>query len=181
MIRILFVEDDPIVMSTLRHTLSDMHHEWEMRFAMSAEEALTMLDELPYDVVVSDYHMPGLKGDELLALVRYQHQRVIRVLLLEEHEGEGAARGAGAAHCILRKPCDPRQLAVVVERACELEQRLADPDLQAIVAGIGTLPSPTGMVLELNDLLNRDDTTAGEVAQLIENDAAMTAKLLQRR
>lgn len=179
MIRIVFVEDDPVVMSNLRRVLSVMRREWDMRFFASGEEALMHMSEKPFDVVVSDLSMPGMTGMELLSLVQYQYPRVVRVLLSEPSEAQGVVRGAGVAHRIMRKPCDPAELSMAVQRAFELEQRLCDPDLQSMISEVGTLPSPSSIVTELNDLLGRDDSTVSEVAAVVGSDVGMTAKLLQ--
>jgi len=181
MIRILFVEDDAVVMSNLRRVLSVMRGHWDMRFASSGEEALmTLADrDRPFDVVVADNKMPGMLGSELLSIIQYSHSRVVRVLLLETDETEAAIRNAGVAHRLMRKPCDPDQLLAAIERTCELEQRLNDPDLQALIGQLGSLPSPSRTVIELNDLLAQPEATAQDIAGVIESDGAMTAKLLQ--
>ncbi len=179
MIRILFVEDDAIQMANLRRSLSIMKSEWEMRFTTSGEEALIELAEKRFDVVVTDYSMPGMNGIELLSLVQYLHPKLVRVLLSDYTEMGAAVRGAGVAHRMLRKPFDPAELAVVVMRTFELEQRLNDSDLQEVIGRIGTLPSPRGSVLRLNDLFNHEETSIDEVAEVVSSDVAMTAKLLQ--
>lgn len=178
MIRIVFVEDDPIVLSNLRRVFSIMRREWDMRFFSSAEDALTFMTQRPFDVVVSDLSMPGMLGMELLALVQCRYPRAVRVLVSEPGEAEGVVRGSGVAHRILRKPCDPAELSAAIQRAFELEARLSDPDLQSIIAGVGSLPSPSRTVLALNDILGRDDPSVDEVASVVERDVALTARLL---
>jgi HD-like signal output (HDOD) protein/CheY-like chemotaxis protein len=179
MTRILFVEDDPVIMSNLRRVLSVMKRQWDMRFLTSGEEALIAMSERPFDVVVSDFAMPGINGVELLSLTQYQYPRVVRVLMCGADDPEGAVRGAGVAHRIIRKPCDPAELASTIQRALDLEQRLSDPDLQSMVSEVGALPAPSNAIVELNDVLSREDSTLVDVAAIVGTDANMTAKLLQ--
>lgn len=179
MIRILFIEDDSVQMSNLRRSLSIMKNEWEMRFCASAEDGLVELADRKFDVVVTDFAMPGMNGIELLSLTQYMYPQIVRVLLSDAGQSGAAVRGAGVAHRILRKPFDPVELAVAIMRTFELEQRLNDPDLQDAIGRIGVLPSPRGSVLKLNDLFGRDETSIDEVAEVVAADVSMTAKLLQ--
>lgn len=179
MIRILFIEDNAIEMSNMRRNLSVMRREWDMKFLPSAEDALIAMAEKPFDVVVTDFHMQGMNGLELLAMCQYQYPHMVRVLLSDAMDADGVIRSAGVAHRMLRKPCDPVELLAAIQRAYELEQRLNDPDLQAMISEVGTLPMPSRTVLQLNDLLAREDTTLYQVAEVVGSDINLTAKLLQ--
>jgi len=179
MIRILFVEDDALVMSNMRRVLTTMKREWDMRFAATGEEALMMMGERRFDVIVTDLSMPGITGMELLSMVQYLHPRTVRVLLSELTDDTSIARAARVAHRILRKPCDPYELSIAIERAFVLEQRLNDTDLQEVINGVGELPSPSRNVIALNDLLGHPDSTIDDIAKVISSDIGMTAKLLQ--
>jgi putative nucleotidyltransferase with HDIG domain len=179
MIRIIFVEDNAIEMSNMRRSLSVMRREWDMKFFTSAEDALIAMAERPFDVVVTDYEMGGMNGLELLALSQYQYPRAVRVLLSDAVDADGVIRSAGVAHRMLRKPCDPAELLAAIQRAYELEQRLNDPDLQSMISEVGNLPMPSRTVLQLNDLLCREETTLLQVADVVASDINLTAKLLQ--
>ena len=179
MIRILFIEDNAVELSNMRRVLSVMRREWDMKFFTCAEDALLSMAERPFDVVVTDYDMPGMNGIELLSLCQYQYSRAVRVLLSDSVDADGVIRSAGVAHRMLRKPCDPGELLAAIQRAYELEQRLNDPDLQSMIGEVGSLPTPSRSVVLLNDLLSRDDTTLAEVAEVVSTDINLTAKLLQ--
>ena len=60
--RILFVDDEPKVLEGIQRMLRPMRHEWDMVFAQSGQEALSILAEQPADVVVSDMRMPRMDG-----------------------------------------------------------------------------------------------------------------------
>ena len=68
--RILFVDDEPMVLKGLQRTLRKMRIEWEMTFTSSAREALGILDQRPIDVIVSDLKMPEMDGIELSRQIR---------------------------------------------------------------------------------------------------------------
>ena len=73
--RILFVDDEPMVLKGLQRTLRKMRNDWEMAFASSSKEALDILEAEPYDVIVSDLRMPDMDGAQLLAEVKSRHRR----------------------------------------------------------------------------------------------------------
>lgn len=179
MIRIFFIEDDAVLMSNMRRSLSIMRRHWDMKFFTSAEDAVIEMANRPADVIVSDMNMPGMNGDELLAVTQYQYPRVIRILMADRNDIDATTRSAGVAHCIIAKPCDPCEIASSVERVIEIEQRLSDPDLLAMIGEIGTLPSPTHAITQLQELMSCDDVTVAQIAEVVSSDINMTAKLLQ--
>jgi DNA-binding NtrC family response regulator len=63
---ILVVDDDPIALETMIASLEEYH---DVVGVESAEEALKSIERRRFDVIVSDWHMPGLDGVELLSRV----------------------------------------------------------------------------------------------------------------
>src|SRR5690606_35312004 len=64
-LRILAVDDDPIVLLNTATVLSDIGH--EVIQAHSGRSALVQLAEHPVDLLLTDYAMPGMTGAELVA------------------------------------------------------------------------------------------------------------------
>jgi CheY-like chemotaxis protein len=82
--RILFVDDEPDLLESLRDALRRYRHVWRVDFADGGEAALAALAALeaePADVVVADMRMPGMDGATLLARVRDRHPTTIRMVL----------------------------------------------------------------------------------------------------
>jgi len=61
--RILVVDDEPFVCDTVKLLLTFDGHEVET--ALGAKEALEKFSAGKYDLVITDYSMPEMKGDEL--------------------------------------------------------------------------------------------------------------------
>lgn len=177
--RILFVDDDPNVLSGLRRMLRSQRHEWDMTFAGGGEAALEQLASGSFDVVVTDMRMPGIDGAALLAEMRQRHPGVVRIILSGHTEMSAALRSVPVAHQFLSKPCDPEALMAAVRRACALEERLQDPKLRRLVGEVTVLPSPPSVLVALNELLMGPDTSVDAVADVVGQDPAMSAKLLQ--
>ncbi len=79
--KILFVDDEPQLLRSIKRGLYTETDVWQMFFAGSAREALQLMDDEPVDVLVTDFRMPETSGLELLAQVEYRHPHTIRVML----------------------------------------------------------------------------------------------------
>ena len=55
---ILFVDDDPLTYKIMKNQLS----EWDITYAFSGEEALNLLRENKYFIVITDLNMPDMNG-----------------------------------------------------------------------------------------------------------------------
>lgn len=66
--RILVVDDEPIVCDAVKMMLEFDGHKIET--ANGADEALAAFEKASFDVVITDYSMPGMKGNELAARLK---------------------------------------------------------------------------------------------------------------
>ncbi|MFZ1009938.1 MAG: response regulator [Candidatus Sulfotelmatobacter sp.] len=79
--RLLFVDDEVMVLNGLRRVLHGMHLEWHMDFVDSAAAALQALEQGPYDAIITDMRMPLTDGAQLLEQVKQFHPDVVRIVL----------------------------------------------------------------------------------------------------
>lgn len=177
--RILFVDDETMILDGLRRMLRGMRKEWDMHFVQSGEEALTALAKDDFDVLVSDIRMPGMDGSELCSAVRKSHPRIVRIILSGHAELELAMRSANCAHQFLTKPCDPDNLKSVVTRSFALHERLDDDELKGTVGNLRSLPVLPSTYRELNDAISDEEVTLEAVADIVARDVGITAKILQ--
>lgn len=77
--RVLFVDDEPNVISALRRGIAG--ETYTKFFAVTAKEALQIMDENDIHVLVTDMRMPVMNGLELLKIVSEKHPSVIRIVL----------------------------------------------------------------------------------------------------
>jgi response regulator RpfG family c-di-GMP phosphodiesterase len=115
--KILFVDDEPNVLSAIKRSLRG---EFEVMTAEGPMEALRLLGEgVKFSVIVSDCRMPEIDGVELLAKVSKQWPLVTRVMLTGNTDQETAVRAvnSGDIFKFLNKPCDPDQLKRVLKLA----------------------------------------------------------------
>lgn len=115
---ILCVDDDPLVLKSLSTQMrSAFGAEYTLETAVSAEDALDVIEEITDEgakllVIVSDWLMPGVRGDELLVRVHAKHPNVVKVLLTgqaDEASVERARQEASLAACF-GKPWNEAEL-----------------------------------------------------------------------
>lgn len=177
--RLLFVDDEAMVLSGLRRALHGMRQEWNMQFVDSAAAAVQALDQEPYDAIITDMRMPVMDGAELLELVKQRHPDVVRVILSGQSSREAIFRSIAPAHQFLSKPCDPQELVTRLGQAFSMRDLLSNQSLKTIVSGLRSIPSLPTVYQELTAVLQGEDPSLAQVERIISKDVGMAAKILQ--
>jgi HD-like signal output (HDOD) protein len=176
---VLFVDDEPQVLESLRQRLQPLMGKWHMTFVDSGADALSQFEATPHDVIVSDISMPGMDGAQLLHAISERWPATIRIALAGVSDVEQKLRLLPLAHQYLSKPCRPEQLEDIVARSLQLREELTQPSVQAIVGRIRQLPARPQVFARLQVAMARPDASARAVAQVIGEDSALTVKVLQ--
>ena len=82
--RILVVDDEPFVCEAVKMMLAFDGH--EVKTANSGREALLVLESDAFDLVITDFAMPAMKGDELAVAIksRLPRQPVVMITAYAE-------------------------------------------------------------------------------------------------
>jgi CheY-like chemotaxis protein len=124
---ILCVDDEVAVLESLEIELRQAFNEhYFYEFAESAAEALEIIDELCEDdinilVIVSDWLMPGMKGDELLIKIHQKYPKIVTVMLTGQADKEAIERTKSQAnlHAFLQKPWQNSELIEAIKSGLE--------------------------------------------------------------
>jgi HD-like signal output (HDOD) protein/CheY-like chemotaxis protein len=177
--RILFVDDESNVLDGIRRMLHAQRNRWDMHFAVGGEAALQACETAFFDVVIADMRMPGMDGATLLGHIRDRFPGAARIVLSGYAEGALAGRAVPVAHRFLTKPCDAAELQNTIERVCALQELFCAPELRRIIGSVGELPSLSRTYTSLTHAVGDPDASINQVADIIEQDVAMSAKVLQ--
>lgn len=117
--RILLVDDELNVLSALKRALFD--EPLEIVSCTSGEEALKIMKEQFFKVVVSDERMTGMQGSELLAHVKVNSPDTIRILLTGHATLEAAMKAVneGEIYRFFSKPWNDHDLIFAIRSAIE--------------------------------------------------------------
>jgi diguanylate cyclase (GGDEF)-like protein len=128
---ILCVDDDTTILSSLKQLLNGhFGKQWLVECAESGEDALDAIESFANDgielsVIISDYIMPGMNGDELLARVHQLSPDTVKVMLTGQSHLAGIVRAINEAQLYryLEKPFDNTDLVLTIEGACKAYQQ----------------------------------------------------------
>jgi len=115
---ILFVDDEKTVLTSLKAQIKKQFgNNYKYEIAESAHEAWEVIEELNEDgieimVIVTDWLMPQVKGDEFLVQVHEKFPNIVKVMLTGQADDDAVERARQEAnlHCCLRKPWDEQEL-----------------------------------------------------------------------
>ena len=115
-LRVLLVEDDALIRLSTAEMLGDLGH--SVHEAGNASEALALLDEHDFDVLITDIKLPGLAGDELAsrAIARQPGLRIVFASGYEVLPNRDAREGLAGA-VLLQKPYNERGITDALNAA----------------------------------------------------------------
>ena len=113
--RILLVDDEPVVGESIGCMLNFLGY--EVKLASGAQEALNNFKNHAFDLVITDYGLPGMKGDALAEAIKQLNpeQPVLLVSGFAEHL---ATSGLNAADMVIGKPFELGELKRAVSELC---------------------------------------------------------------
>ena len=177
--KILFVDDEPNILEALERMLFPMQREWRIAFAGSGQEALDLMKQKSFDVIVTDMRMPGMDGAALLTEVKGRYPDTVRFVLSGQSDREITYRSVGLAHQFMAKPCNAKALKENVDSAFALRELLGNESLKRMISEADTLPALPEAYAALINELQSEDASVSSVGRIIEFDIGMTAKVLQ--
>ncbi len=176
---VLFVDTEPRILEEVRQSLAPVVKEWTVLGVGTPEAAQALLAERPVDVLVSDVHLSGIGGIQLLAEVKSRYPRVVRVACSSCAHRDTVIRGLDSVHQFVTKPFDTAALTRMLDRASSLQSRMANEALRDLVAGIAKLPSLPTLYQDLVAAMQLPNATADSAGRIIAQDMAMVSKLFQ--
>jgi HD-like signal output (HDOD) protein len=177
--RILFVEDNELLLELYGVMLDPDRDHWQTYLAPNGEAALGLLRQTPFDVVVSDMQMPGMNGIELLSEARKLHPQSARIIISGATDQAEAADSLNCTHLFIPKPVDVKLLRDTLTRIGKLDAYLKDAKLRELVGKMGSLPSFPTLYLEILREIEAPNCSIEKVADLVAKDPAIAAKILR--
>ena len=124
---ILCVDDEAIIlMSLIQELKKNLGNRYIYEGALNAEKAFDILQDLkddgiPVVLIISDWLMPGMKGDVFLIKVRkmYPSVKTIMITGMADDEAKRKVQSEAGVCAILDKPWNKNALMEAVNKACD--------------------------------------------------------------
>jgi putative two-component system response regulator len=171
--RILIVEDDPIASHLLRHTLAAAKYDCDA--VSDGAVALEKIRNGRYQVIISDWEMPGMTGPALCRAVRAIPNKsyLFFILLTSRGASEDMLQGlASGADEFLRKPFDPTELLVRLRNAGRV---VALGSLELTIAAMAKLAAVRDT--ETGKHVERVAAFSRKLAEALKDDPAHKAEV----
>ncbi|WP_409479394.1 response regulator [Pseudobdellovibrio sp. HCB154] len=128
--QILIIEDEPAIAELIALTLREFDAQIEKTF--SAEQAIFLLQNKSYDLILADWMLPGLQGIDLVTAVKNKNRDQLILMITAKADPDSIVRGLEAgADDYVSKPFDPRVLAARVKNL--LRRKQAEPQAQQVL------------------------------------------------
>ncbi|MBZ0096316.1 MAG: Flp pilus assembly complex ATPase component TadA [Sulfuricella sp.] len=189
--RILLVDDEPNVLKALQRVFRQENY--EIVLANNGPEAIDLLRNGTFHLMISDYLMPGMTGAQVLKQAKAIQPDMIRIMLTG-HADTGAVMGAineGAVYKFILKPWNDDDLRVTVaialeqfdliqkNRALQKENAKKTYEISALAKMAVTNRSQLAIMLHKRDLLNGQQVQ--ELHRLQQTHKEPIIKLLLER
>ena len=137
---ILLVDDDAAILTVLASLLKQ--EGMSVMTARSGNEALSLLEKKPIDVVITDLRMPGMDGMTLLKRVA-QSWPDLPLVVLSAHGTIPMAVDAmkSGAHDFLVKPFDRDEVLFVLRKALAIAAAEEKPEVEGTFGPLGVSPA----------------------------------------
>jgi CheY-like chemotaxis protein len=125
---IMCVDDEKVILTSLKAQLkSAFGNAYLYELAENPADALELIDEFEDDktrviLIVSDWLMPGMKGDEFLVRVNKKFPNIVKIMLTGQADEVAIKRAfdeANLHHC-LQKPWSEEELIKTIKMALSL-------------------------------------------------------------
>jgi DNA-binding NtrC family response regulator len=119
--RILLVEDERDSREALESLLQI---DFEVTAASGVMEAVNLLEQQDFDVLVTDYQMPGATGEDLLRYVQETQPGLLSIVLTGYPDAPAVKQVEGDEGVIrvVAKPYDARRLSSLIHSAAQLSR-----------------------------------------------------------
>lgn len=160
--RILVVDDEKSICINCVRILSAI--EYETDYALTGMDAMRMISENPYDIVITDLKMNRMSGMEVLARIRKDFPETVVIVMTGYASVSSAVEVMKiGAHNYLPKPFTPNELRAVVAQAAK-ERELIRQN-RRLMGGPGHASSPSHQLIGESPAIKKVISMIGKVAK----------------
>ena len=192
--RVLIAEADPWSRDLLKQVLLNVRCDARLDLCADGQQALQLLSEQPYDLVIADWELPGVDGLNVLRSVRQRRrQPLLPFILMSSRNDSASVREAVPLHptAYLTKPLDMENLTQRLQQlllnagqtvSCEVPTLAPGMNLSTFLERRRELADGAPLLTDVQQAVKRSLNPNGLDLRLLEeevrNDPQITAVLI---
>ena len=177
MIRIIIVDDHPVVRRGLKQILQEEPDVKVVGEAENAQEAFKIIRTIDCDAVVLDISLPGASGVEILKQLKYEYMK-LPVLILSMHPEEQYAlrmMKAGASG-YLKKDSAPEELVKAIRKIISGGKYVSSSLAEILIADMETSDRPLHEKLSDREFQIMRMIASGKAIKTIAEELCLSEK-----
>ena len=149
--------------------------------AQGCAQAVAELERRVPDVLVADMDVLGDDAIPLLLTIAERWPSISRIALsdIPDYPSHSYQTPAPIAHQYISWEAARDDLREAIERCLKLQDLLSNPGLRSLIGSVRHLPSRPRIFTRLQVMLTHKNVTPKKICEVIEADAAITAKVMQ--
>lgn len=175
----LFIDDDVFMQKAFTRMAQRIRPTWCFVAADDPVNWQKSLADKQPDIVVCDYLMPGIRGDQILERIAALFPLAVRVLLTGDMRDEVLCNVSSLAHYVLSKPYQQQTLVELFENVERLKSLPISLRGREILSQVGSIIPRPQVLLSFEQTIHREDASIEDVVPIIEHEPEIAAKLLQ--
>lgn len=176
---VLFVDDEPNILSGLRRSTRGRKDEWNMIFAEGGEAAQEAIANNKIDAVVTDMRMPQIDGADVLRYAAENAPTSIRFVLSGEADLDLTTRAIHYSHQFHSKPCDDGVLLTALTIGLSLRNELKSARSLSQISIIDKLGASPATIRSLAGAIKTNSDNTSALASAIRQSPGLTIRVLQ--
>lgn len=177
--KIACLTQDKELISRIKNVLKKNHYELKLFFHKKLDEVLNSIDDDQIDYIFVDKDLQGEDFREVLQTIKSEFPHIVRILFAETWSQQLVLMTNDIVHLILEKKYLEENLNDLFIKASRLKELLKNKKLIKIVNSFDDLPVMQPVYMELLHNIQKPDTSLKKIAELVEGDISLSARVLQ--
>lgn len=115
--KILFIDDDANFLQSIEKNIKARFKDVTAVFHNNTDDVIKNIDNLDYDIIVTDYKMPGLDGKSLIKKIKEKYPEIISIILTAHIEEAVNSKTDDPGTFYLEKPLEVDDIMQTIELA----------------------------------------------------------------
>lgn len=174
-----------LVVTKASETVEDLHklqleHKESLEFFFSnkSNDALEVISEKNISIIITDLRMPKFNYSDFFTILQTNFPKIFRVSISSINEKDTVVRFSKSIHRSIKLPLNNADFMKTITDLMKLLRTELDAGLIEKINGLGAIPVLPEIYMRLERELNRSTFSMHRVAEIIQADPLMVARIL---